>query len=111
MSIVNDPYHPILERPWEYEMFTLQYWRPTAESEPFIDITLKDGNGFRNLRFFNPKDIEIHKGFPSQTHRCIFDVSKRGIEGLNVRVDNLTGNAGAVRFWAREVMETGQFSH
>ena len=98
MSALNDPCHPILERSWEYEMFSLHYWRPIAESEPFIDVTLKDGNGFRNLRFLNPKDIEIEKGFPSQTHLCIFDVSKRGIEGLNVRVDNLTGDAGQCAF-------------
>jgi hypothetical protein len=110
MSILNDPNHPILERPWKFEMFTLQYWRPTAESEPFIDVTLKDGIGFRNLRFSNPKDIEIHKGFPSQTAFCIFDVSNRGIVGFNVRVDNLISEDGAVRFWQREVMETGQFS-
>jgi hypothetical protein len=64
MSILNGPYHPILERPWEYEMFTLQYWRPTAESEPFIDITLKDGNGFRNLRFLTRKTLKFIKGFP-----------------------------------------------
>ena len=112
MSMMNDPYHPILEQPGEYEVFTLQFWQwPNAESEPFIDITLKSAAGFRDLRFLSPKDLEIEKGFPGKTRGfCIFDVSRKGIEGLNVRVDSISGDAGAVRFWAREVIKCGRWS-
>ena len=110
MTLQNDSYHPILDRPWDYELYTLSYFRPNPDDEPFIDILLKHNDAFKALRFLNPKDIEIHKGFPHQTHICIFDVSNRGVAGFNVRVDSPTGENGAVRFWAREVITCGSFT-
>ena len=112
MSTMEDPYHPILEQSWEYEIFTFSFWQwPNAEAEPFIDLTLKKADIFRHFRFYSPQDLEIEKGFPSKTGGfCILDVSKRGLEGLGVRVDDFEGRRGAVRFWARTVIEIGQFT-
>ena len=74
-------------------------------------MTLKKGDTLRHFRFYSPQDLEIEKGFPSKTGGfCILDVSKRGLEGLGVRVDDLEARRGAVRFWAREVIEIGQFT-
>jgi hypothetical protein len=107
----EDPFHPILEEPWEYEIFTLSFWQwKDGESESFIDLTLKRGDIFRHFRFYSPQSLEIEKGFPSSAGGFrILDVSKRGWEGLGVRVDDFEGSWGAVRFWAREVIEIGQF--
>ena len=112
MSQMEDPYHPILERSWEYEIFTLSFWQwQNGDAEPFIDLTLKKGDVFRHFRFLSPQSLEIEKGFPAKTGGfCILDVSKRGLEGLGVRVDDFEASWGAVRFWAREVIEIGQFT-
>ena len=108
---MEDPYHPILEQAWGYEIFTLSFWQwQHGEAEPFIDLTLKSGAVFRHFRFYSPQGLEIEKGFPSNTGGfCILDVSKRGLEGLGVRVDDFEASWGAVRFWAREVIEIGQW--
>jgi hypothetical protein len=112
MGTMADPYHPILERSWEYEIFTLSFWQwSNGEAEPFIDLTLKKGDCLRHFRFFSPQGLEIEKGFPAKTGGfCILDVSERGLEGLGVRVDDAEASRGAVRFWARAVIEIGQFT-
>src|SRR6185312_3733846 len=96
---------------WEYEVFTLSFYQsPTREFEPFIDLTLKKENTFRYLRFHCPRDLEIAKGFPAKSGGfCIFDLSLVPGDGLGVRVDDLRGGDGTVRFWAREVVEIGNF--
>jgi hypothetical protein len=110
MDRKEDPYHSILERSWEYEVFTFSFYQwANGESEPFIDLTLKRDEEFRYFRFYSPRDLEIEKGFPNKTGGfCILDVSARGMEGLNVRVDDFEASWGAIRFWAREVIEMGQ---
>ena len=111
MTKKEDPIHSIVERPWEYEILSLGFYQsPSEEFEPFIDLTLKKGDVLRHLRFYSPRELEIEKGFPARTGGfCIYDVSARGLEGLGVRVDDFEANWGAVRFWAREVVEIGQF--
>lgn len=107
----EDPIHSIVERPWEYEILTLSFYQsPSGEFEPFIDLTLKKGDVLRHLRFHSPRELEIERGFPARTGGfCIHDVSARGLEGLGVRVGDFEASWGAVRFWAREVIEMGQF--
>jgi len=106
------PYHPILKNAWEYEVFTLSFYQsPTEEFEPFIDLTLKKENVFRCLRFHCPRDLEIGRGFPAKPGGfCIFDLSLTANDGLGVRVDDLRGGEGTVRFWARDVVEIGHFT-
>src|ERR1043165_1858130 len=103
MRTMEDPYDTILEPSWEYEIFTLSFWQwQNGEAEPFIDLTLKRGDSFRHFRFLSPQGLEIEKGFPSKTGGfCILDVSRRGLDGLGVRVDDSAAGRGAVRFWAR----------
>ena len=107
----EDPIHSIVARPWEYEIQSLGFYQsPTGEFETFIDLSLKRGDVLRQLRFYSPHELEIEKGFPAGTGGfCIYDVSARGLEGLGVRVGDFEASRGAVRFWAREVIEIGQF--
>jgi hypothetical protein len=102
----KDPDHPILERPWEYEIIGFSYIRPEDWSEPYIDLTLKKGEFVCRLRFFSPREIEIEKGFPIPTHGMYFsDVRARGLEGLGVRVSDFEDSQGSVTFWARDVIK------
>ena len=106
------PYHPILDRSWEYEVFTLSYHQsPLGEFEPFLDLTLKKEDIYRCFRFHGPQELEIEKGFPAKAGGfCIFDVSSTATDGLGVYVDDLKGGSGALRFRARDVVEIGQFA-
>ena len=86
------------------------YQSPDEQFETFLDLTLKKDGVLRQLRFYSPQDLEIEKGFPSATGGfCIYDVSARGLESLRVRVGDFEASPGAVRFWARAVIEIGQF--
>ena len=106
MCTVEDPDHPILDHPWEYEIVGFSYFRPDDGTERYIDLTLRKDQVVRRLRFFGPQDIEIEKGFPSPTGGMYFsDVSARGLEGLGVRVADFEASPGAVRFWARAVID------
>jgi hypothetical protein len=72
----GDPDHPILGRPWEYEIVGLCYHRDLeSPAESYIDLTLQNGDRLRRLRFFGPRDLQIRGGFPSSSGLCIVDVS------------------------------------
>jgi hypothetical protein len=101
-----DPDHPIIERPWEYEIVGLCYHNERDSApEPYIDLVLQNGRDRRCLRFLGPRDLEITGGFPSSSGLCILDVSRRQLEGLRVWVANFENGGGCPTFWAREVVE------
>lgn len=106
------PCHDILRDSWDYEVFTLSFHQsPIGEFEPFLDLTLKKDNAFRYLRFHSPKDLEIEKGFPARAGGfCIFDAFSAGMDGVGIRVDDVRNGNGAIRFWARDVVEIGHFA-
>jgi hypothetical protein len=108
----EDPFHPIIDRPWEYEIILLGFYRSLdGNSETFLDLSLKKNDVVRHLRFHSPQGLEIENGFPAPTGGfCILDVSARGMEGIGVCVADFEGSWGAVRFWARDVVEIGQFT-
>lgn len=103
----EDNFHPILERSWEYEVVSVCFRQSlNDEFEAHLDLTLRNDKDVRHLRFFSPQDIEIEKGFPIKTGGfSIYDVSARGLEKLNIRVDDFEASFGAIRFWARKVEE------
>lgn len=106
MSYDGDPDHPIVERPWEYEIVGLCYRRDLDSwADSYIDLTLQKGRRRRCLRFLGPQDFEVTAGFPNSSGLCILDVSKRQLDGLRVRVANFEGHGGCPTFWAREVAE------
>lgn len=106
MSRDGDPHHPIVERPWEYEIVGLSYHRDLDSwADSFIDLTLQKGSDRRSLRFFGPQDLQIDEGFPSSSGLCILDVSNRQLDGIGVRVANFEASGGCPTFWARQVMD------
>jgi hypothetical protein len=69
MPYDGDPDHPIIERPWEYEIVSLCYHNDPGEwSASYVDMTLGRGDVIRRLRFLGPQDFAVEKGcFPRPT--------------------------------------------
>jgi len=101
-----DPQHPIIDRPFEYDVGALHYHVGLDGSEPYIDLDLYRGAVVRRLRFWSPQDLEIEKSFPGPTRGMeILDVRARGLDRLAVRVSDFEGSWGKITFWAREVVD------
>jgi hypothetical protein len=105
MTHDRDPNHPVIERPFEYEIVEFSYIRPLDGSEPYIDLGLVKGDTLRCLRFFDPRDIRITEGFPNSSGLAILDVSSRQMDRLGVRVINFEASDGCPEFWARDVVD------
>ena len=106
MSYDDDPDHPIVERPWEYEIVGLSYHRDRDSwADSFIDLTLQKSGESRRLRFFGPQDLQITEGFPGSSGLCILDVSQRQLDGIGIRVANFEASGGCPTFWARLVVD------
>lgn len=107
MSYDGDPDHPIIERPFEYEIVVFCYHHdPDDSRNSYLDMALQRGTTVRRLRFLQPQDLEIEKGFPRPTRgMCILDVRHRHMDGMNVRVADFEASWGKVTFWAREVLD------
>jgi hypothetical protein len=105
MTSEGDPLHPILERPWEFEIVGFDY--SAIGSPARLDLTLKRGGEIRRLRFISPQDIELEPGFPSPqgpSGIAISDVSSRQLQGIRVRVsDRVTGQDCRLKLWAADV--------
>jgi hypothetical protein len=101
----HDSDHPILPDAWTWEIVGLNIQRaPKEGTEAYLDMTLRRGSEERCLRFWSPQQLIVEEGGPAHTHGLtIQDVTHRGLERLGVRVDDLEGSRGAVRFWARAV--------
>ncbi|MDG3006848.1 hypothetical protein [Paludisphaera mucosa] len=108
MPYDGDPDHAIVERPWEYEIVSLCYHNDPGEwSASYIDMKLGRGDVVRRLRFLGPQDFAVEKGcFPQPTGGMrILDVSRRQLEGINLRVADFEATRGTVTCWAREVID------
>lgn len=105
----RDPDHPIISKAWEWEIMGLNIQRePIDATEPYLDLKLKRCNQVRCFRFWSPQNLQIGEGGPTMTHGLmILDVSHRGLDGLNVRIDDFENDPEFVRFWARSVEEIG----
>lgn len=107
MSIDPDPDHPIIEKPWEYQLTEFHYhYDPDDWGASFLDMTLERGEPVRRLRFWSPRRLRIEEGFPIATSgMAIKDVRHRQMEGLGVYVGDFEASPGAVTFWAYEVVD------
>ena len=107
MAVDPDPDHPIIERPWEYQLTEFHYhYDPDDRGASFIDMTLEKGEIVRRLRFWSPRSLRIEEGFPVATGGMeIKDVRRRQMQGLGVYVGDFEASSGAVNFWADEVVD------
>jgi len=105
MNKREDPDHPILDRPWTWQIVSLQFQVAQDGAESFIDLELRRAAEHRRLRFWSPQDLQVEKGFPAAPGLVILDVTRRGLDRLNVHVDDFEGGPGGIRFWARTVQD------
>jgi len=107
MEMSRDPDHSVLPEAWSWGIVGLNIQlAPKDETAPYLDLTLRRGLEERRLRFWSPRQLVVEEGGPTYTSGLsIQDVSVRGLDRLGVRVDDLEGSHGAVRFWARAVEE------
>ena len=102
----NDPDHPILPRPYLWELVEFSYHKDAADwLKSFIDMVFERDGQRRRLRFFGPQELEISKGLPNSCGLRIVDVSARQLEGIRVRVRTFEPDWGIPEFWASSVIE------
>lgn len=98
--------HPIIEKPWEYELIALNWQQqPEDSSEPYVDLTFRKGPIVRRLRFLSPQNLRIGEGFPTTSGLCIEDISYRQLDGIRIEVRNFENSGGCPEFMARAVIE------
>jgi len=106
MAVEQEPYHPIIDKPWNYDIVELRYHIEPNIRESFIDLHLQRGSILRRLRFIGPRNLQIEAGFPCPTRGlCILDVRKRQCEGVCVAVADFEGNHGSITFLAQQVVD------
>lgn len=104
--MIEEPIHPIIDRPHEYYIMSLNFVRSYDDQEAYLDLELQRGEVVRRLRFLSPHELEIEKGFPMPTGgMVIYDVRARQWENIGVRVDDFEASRGSIKFWAREVID------
>ena len=102
---MDKTYSTIIESPHLYDIEYFAYsFNDEDNSKSYIDLHLKKGSEICKLRFWGPKDLQIEKGFPYATRGMyIEDVSKHGLESLNVYVGDFEATNGSMTFWAKIV--------
>ena len=99
----EDPMHPIIERPWEYEITHVDWKAGGGVDQANIDITFQKGSKVRCLRFLNPVEVQIHLpgSFPVGCgEMAITDVRGRGLENIGVRISEFGASGSPIHLWA-----------
>ncbi|SFZ77356.1 hypothetical protein [Chitinimonas taiwanensis] len=98
-------YSTVVESPHLYDIEYFAYgFDDEDNSKSYIDLHLKKGGEECKLRFWGPRDLQIEKGFPYATGGMyIEDVSKHGLDSLNVYVGDFEAAHGSITFWAKDV--------
>lgn len=99
--------HPTFTNLYQYDIigFTLEcsYFDNTEYS---LTNTFRKNNTIRVLKFLEPTQIEIEKGFPEPTGGFqILDITERQMENINIEVSDFESSYGVVNFYARDVIE------
>jgi hypothetical protein len=102
---VKDRPHPILPNAVRYGITKISWSAETDDADAFIDVTFVRDADIHTLRFFNPSEIRISMPGkqPATGEFEILDVSARGLDGLNVLVQESGASGAPVAFWARSV--------
>ncbi len=95
----------VLARPFGVPSYDLSLDKePFDGGEPRLDLVLRRGPDHRILRFWSPVELEIEQGGPANTGGLVlYDLRRRGLDHIGVRVDDSESSRGAIRFLARAV--------
>ncbi len=105
---MEQKYHPILERPWEYSLDEIHWSESSEGGGTFLDIILSKGEIIRRLRFVNPQKIKIDLsgGYPQSCgEMVILDIRDYGWEGLGVEIAEGGASGSPITLYAREVID------
>jgi hypothetical protein len=103
---MEDKKHPIITKPHEYQVIFFGYQIDNDNyTNSYIDIHFKKENKVIKLRFFQPLELEINKGFNGNVCGMeILDISKFQLDDIGVKVSNFEQDAG-ITFLAKKVVE------
>ena len=101
----EEPSHPLLQKPWTYDLVRID-WRPSpAIQETCIDLTFRKESVVRRLRFAAPSCVKIDEGFYGQCSGLeIFDIRARGWADIQIQVANFEQDPG-ITFFAESVVD------
>lgn len=108
MKFEKTPDHPIIDKPWEYDIVGFNYQvDPDNWRNSYIDVTLKKNDSIRQFCFISPQNVKIEVGFLlTRTGGMeILDVSDRQLDGIKVWVNDFEASPGAITFWAYQVID------
>ena len=106
VSGVEEILHPIIRRPHEFRVvFIGVEFCETDFERSYIDIHFEKVNELKKLRFFQPVELEIEKGFSGNVCGMeILDVRHYQMDGIGVKVQNCEQDPG-ISFLAKKVIE------
>ena len=106
MENEENRYHPIIDKPWEYDIIEFRYHiKSDTNDESFIDIYFKKEKIIRKLRFTKPMKLIIGEDFPHATSGfCILDIKKRQWDGINIEVGNFE-QGDSITFYSQDVID------
>lgn len=99
--------YSIINKDWICRIFGFNLQRIiNSEFETYIDITLKENDEIKVLRFLNPSQIEFESRYSRDEHILgIYDLSDSGMEYVNLKVEGTVTALGNFSFWAEDVFE------
>ena len=103
MKIQNE----IINNPFQYKIIKFLYNSSSEDNlENYIELDLQKDFDIKRLRFYNPTNLQIEKGFPFPTGGMeILDISSNGWEDINVEVGDFESSHGSITFYAKNVIE------
>ena len=106
----RDPLHPIIEAPHTYDIVEFKYVvAQDFEEQSYIDLTLQKDTIKRFLRFYEPSELKIDKGFPWPTRGMeILDVKERQMANIGVWVHDFESSNGSITFYAKSVIDLNE---
>ena len=71
MPYDGDPGHPIIDKPFQYQIVEFCYHHdPDDVGNSYVDMTLRRGDTLRRLRFLGPQELEIERASLSPPKEC-----------------------------------------
>ena len=98
--------HTIIKNPNEYEIIYMSYKLSHDNYEQsYIELHLEKGGVVKKLKFTQPTELEIEKGFTGNICGMeILDINDKQLENIGVQVRNFEQDPG-ITFLAKEVVE------
>ncbi|MCI5144302.1 MAG: hypothetical protein D3923_01955 [Candidatus Electrothrix sp. AR3] len=104
---MTDKPHTIIDKPHLYDVVYIEWnINPYDYKESHLILHLQKDDMIKKLKFIQPTEVEIEKGFNGVT--CsgmeIIDVKDRQLDNIKVQVRNFEQDAG-ITFMAFDVVE------